>query len=86
MLTLLISGPRNRGNDIEVYLAHLVNDLKKFWSEGVEAYDAYKEESFILQAILMWTINDFLAYGKLSGCGIKRYYACPVYWEGTCGS
>ena len=42
MLTLLIPGPRNRGNDIEVYLAPLVDDLKKFWFKGVEAYDAYK--------------------------------------------
>ena len=39
MLTLLISGPRNWGNDIEIYLAPLVDDLKKLWFESVKAYN-----------------------------------------------
>ena len=29
----------------------------------------------------MWTINDFLAYGNLSGCTVKGKFACP-----PCGS
>ncbi|CAL9018536.1 unnamed protein product [Prunus brigantina] len=33
MLTLLISGPKRPGNDIDVYLEHLIDDLKSMWDE-----------------------------------------------------
>ncbi|XP_073120554.1 uncharacterized protein [Henckelia pumila] len=83
MLTLLISGPRQPGNDIDVYLAPLVDDLKCLWDKGVEACDAYRQESFSLRAVLLWTINDFPAYGNISGCVVKGYYACPICAEKT---
>ena len=59
-LTLLISGPRQPGNDIDVYLAPLIDDLNTLWNEGVQAYDAYKQETFNLKAMLLWTVNDFI--------------------------
>ncbi|XP_073131437.1 uncharacterized protein [Henckelia pumila] len=83
MLTLLISGPRQPGNDIDVYLAPLIDDLKCLWDTGVESYDAYQEESFSLKAVLLWTINDFPAYGNMSGCVVKGYHACPICAENT---
>ena len=42
MLSLLISGPRQPDNDIEIYLAPLVDELKTLWGIGVETYDAHK--------------------------------------------
>ncbi|WVZ52938.1 hypothetical protein U9M48_003937 [Paspalum notatum var. saurae] len=42
MMSMLILGPRQPGNDIDVYLRPLVDDLKKLWSEGIEVYDGYK--------------------------------------------
>ena len=83
MLSLLISGPRQPGNDIDIYLAPLVNDLKTLWEIGVETYDAHKREFFTLKAILLWTINDFPTYGNLSRCTIKGYYACLICSEET---
>ncbi|XP_073120763.1 uncharacterized protein [Henckelia pumila] len=83
MLTLLISGPKQPGNDIEVYLAPLVDDLKCLWDIGVDAYDAYRKEYFSLRAVLLWTINDFPAYGNMSGCVVKGYQACPICGEET---
>ncbi|KAL4022786.1 hypothetical protein IC575_016531 [Cucumis melo] len=62
MLTALISGPKQPGNEIDVYLAPLVDDLKILWHDGVECYDAYQDQCFRLKAILLWTINDFPAY------------------------
>lgn len=41
MLTLLILGPKQLDNDIDVYLAPLIDDLKTLWEVGIEAYDAY---------------------------------------------
>lgn len=84
MLTLLISGPQQPGNDIDVFLAPLIDDLKLLWDVGVEAYDAYRQQHFNLRVVLLWTINDFPAFGNLSGCKVKGYGACPICSEGTC--
>ncbi|KAL0556682.1 hypothetical protein IC582_005197 [Cucumis melo] len=83
MLTALISGPKQPRNEIDVYLAPLVDDLKILWHDGVECYDAYQDQCFRLKAILLWTINDFLAYGNLCGCTVKGYHACPICGEKT---
>lgn len=83
ILTLLISGPRQLGNDIDVYLEPLAEDLRTLW-DGVEGvYDAFRQQSFTLRFVLLWTINDFPAYGNLSGCTTKGYYACPNCGEKT---
>ncbi|XP_060965558.1 uncharacterized protein LOC115700084 [Cannabis sativa] len=84
MLTLMISGPSQPGNDIDVYLAPLIDDLSKLWYDGVNAYDAYRNEAFNLRAMLLWTINDFPAFGNLSGYSVKGYNACPICEEKTC--
>ena len=31
----------------------------------------------------MWTISNFPAYGNLSGCLVKGYFACPICGEDT---
>ncbi|KAK9071565.1 hypothetical protein SSX86_007993 [Deinandra increscens subsp. villosa] len=77
-------GPKQPGNNIDVYLAPLIADLKLLWETGVMTFDAYKKEHFNLRAILLWTINDFPAYGNLSGCVTKGYNACPICSENTC--
>ncbi|XP_043687637.1 uncharacterized protein LOC122638852 [Telopea speciosissima] len=77
ILTLLIPGPKQPGNDIDINLQPLIDELKTLWDIGVETYDAYKKETFKLRACLLWTINDFLAYGNLSGWSTKGALACP---------
>ncbi|CAL8994488.1 unnamed protein product, partial [Prunus brigantina] len=83
MLTLLISGPKQPGNDIDVYLEPLIDDLKSLWDGIRGVYDAHNGEYFTLRAALMWTINDFPAYGNLSGCVVKGYKACPLCGDDT---
>jgi len=36
---MMIAGPRQSGNDIDVYLTPLIEDLKKLWEEGVDVWD-----------------------------------------------
>ena len=83
MLSLLISGPQQPSENIDVYLSPMVDDLKTLWEKGVETYDAHLHEVFTLKAIILWTINDFPAYGNLVGCTVKGYYACLICGEGT---
>ncbi|XP_039010598.1 uncharacterized protein LOC120139466 [Hibiscus syriacus] len=82
--SLLEECPKQPGNNIDVYLALLIAYLKLLWETGVKTYDAYKKEYFNLRAILIWTINDFPAYGNLLGRVSKSYYACLICSENTC--
>ena len=83
MLSLIITGPRQPGNDIDVYLEPLVDDLRRLWDEGVSVFDAHKNEMFTLRAALLWTINDFPVYGNLSGYKNKGHKACPICIDDT---
>ncbi|XP_074376826.1 uncharacterized protein LOC141718344 [Apium graveolens] len=84
MLTVLVSGPQEPGNNIDVFLQSLIDDLKKVWEEGEpNVSDAHNKSFFILKAVLMWTVNDFPAYGNLSDCVNKGYMSCPVYGDDT---
>ncbi|XP_061358748.1 uncharacterized protein LOC133302941 [Gastrolobium bilobum] len=76
-MSLLIPGPRAPGNDIDVYLQPLIDELKELWEKGVETYDASVKETFQLHASILWTINDFPAYANLSGWSTKGKLACP---------
>ena len=83
LMSLLIQGPKQPGNDIDVYLAPLLEDLVTLWNEGVQVWDAYKRENFTLRAMLFCTINDFPALGNLSGFSTKGAKACPHCLDGT---
>ncbi|KAI3740168.1 hypothetical protein L2E82_30590 [Cichorium intybus] len=83
MMSLLIQGPKQPGNDIDVFLAPLLDDMKELWNSGVQVYDAYKKEYFQLRAMIFCTISDFPAYANLSGYSTKGRKACPVCEEDT---
>ncbi|KAH7835951.1 hypothetical protein Vadar_031397 [Vaccinium darrowii] len=86
MLTLLIDGPKSPGNNIDVYLRLIVDELKELWNVGVDTYDALGNEMFKMRALLLWTINDFPALAMLSGWSTKGRLACPVCHVDTCSS
>ena len=49
MLSLLIPGPHQPRNEIDIYLKPLVDELKELWEEGVETYDAYNKLPWTFQ-------------------------------------
>jgi hypothetical protein len=52
MLTILVSGPKQPGDHIDVYLRPLVDDLKILWKPGVsEVWDEYKHEEFTMHGM-----------------------------------
>ena len=68
MMPVLIEGPKEPSNDIDVFLQPLMDDLLLLWKEeGVRVWDEYKQESFNLRALLFVCINDWPALAKLSG-------------------
>ena len=71
MLSLLILNPTSPKNDIDVYLQPLVEELKELWDVRVKTFDVSSKKSFQVHAALLWTINDFPAYGDISGWSTK---------------
>ncbi|XP_019230115.1 PREDICTED: uncharacterized protein LOC109211070 [Nicotiana attenuata] len=61
----------------------LIDELKLLWHQGVETYDISTKQNFRLRAALMWTINDFPAYGMLSRWSTAGKLACPTCMEDT---
>ncbi|MCL1456765.1 hypothetical protein M3J51_28160, partial [Klebsiella pneumoniae] len=84
MMPIIIQGPKQPGNDIDVYLRPVVEDLKQLWKkEGVPVWDEDKQEEFNLRALLFVTINDWPALSNLSGQSNKGYKACTHCMDET---
>jgi Transposase family tnp2/Domain of unknown function (DUF4218)/Transposase-associated domain len=80
-LSVLIPGPKNPKDKLDVFLQPLIEELNQLWSEGVLSYDVSKKQNFQLRAALMWTISDFPAYSMLSGWSTAGQKACPICME-----
>ena len=77
LLSMIIPGKRAPGNDIDVYLQPLIEELKELWYTGLETFDSYSNEVFNMHAALMWTISDFPGLETLSGWNTHTGLACP---------
>ncbi|XP_059663674.1 uncharacterized protein LOC132309374 [Cornus florida] len=62
----------------------LIEELKELWVDGVETYDASRNEMFRMHAALFWTLSDFPGYAMVSGWSTKGYLACPTCNKGSC--
>jgi hypothetical protein len=60
MMLVLIQSLKHPGNDTDVYLKLLIDDLLLFWKEeGVSVSDAHKQKYFNIRALLFVTIIDW---------------------------
>jgi hypothetical protein len=67
MLTKLVSGPKQPGDRIDVYLRPLVDDLMILWKPDVpEVWDEYKREVLTMHVMLFTTIKDNPTHRNLS--------------------
>ena len=85
MLTILVCGPKQPSDLIDVYLRPLVDDLKTLWKPGVkEVWDEFERKDFTLHAMLFTTINDNPAHCNLSSQSKRKGEACPHCLDETC--
>jgi hypothetical protein len=86
IVPLLISGPVQVSNDIDVYLQPLIDDLLVLWGkEGVRMWDEFQQQYFNLQAMLFITIQDAPALGSILGQAFKGYKGCTWFMVETGG-
>jgi hypothetical protein len=76
-LSMVIPGPSSPGRNIDVCLRPLIDELTQLWSSGALTYDISRKHNFVMRAALMWTIDDFAAYGMVSGWSMHGKLACP---------
>lgn len=81
-LTCLIPWPSSPKPGICVYLQPLIDDLKRLWI-GEWTYDVFDKQNFNMRVSLMWTINDFPAYGMLFNRGTHGKMGCPYCMGNT---
>ncbi|XP_068504079.1 uncharacterized protein [Phaseolus vulgaris] len=76
-LSMIIPAKRAPGNDIDVYLRRLIEELKELWNNRVKTFDSYSNEVFNMHAAILWTISDFPGLETLSGWNTHTGLACP---------
>src|SRR3954466_183312 len=83
-VSMIIQGPKQPGNDIDIYFQLLVNELKELWARpGVRCYDAYKRKFFNLRVVPLHTIQDMPALGNISGEKTKGKVGCVTCMDRT---
>jgi hypothetical protein len=80
-LSTVIPSLSSPGQNIDVCLRPLIDELAHLWSSEALTYDVSRKQNFLMRAALMWTINDFPAYEMLSGWSMHGKLACPYYME-----
>ena len=83
MLTMLISGPKQPSNDIDVFLELFIEDMKILFDVGVKMIDASLKKKFTIKAIIFVTITDYPGLFSLSG-QIKGKTGYVVCIDNTC--
>ncbi|KAL0363997.1 UNVERIFIED_CONTAM: hypothetical protein Sangu_0497300 [Sesamum angustifolium] len=73
---MVIPGPSNLKRLIDVYLEPLIEELLQLWHVGVRTYDHTIDRAFLMQAALMWTVNDLPAYGMASRWSTAGVMGC----------
>nr|XP_009613390.1 uncharacterized protein LOC104106528 [Nicotiana tomentosiformis] len=84
ILSMIIPGPSSPGNDIDMYLRPLIEELKELWEIGIDTFDAETNQTFRMRAALLCTISDFPTLAMLSGWSTKGRLACPTCNYDTC--
>lgn len=76
ILSMIIPGKKSLGNNIDVYLRPVVEELCELWNDGIEIFDSSLNQNFRLHATLIWTNSDFPGLGMFFGWNTHVGLAC----------
>ena len=82
-MSMLIEGPKQPGNDINLYMGLLKEELATLWDTPANTWDAAAEEYFPMRAALLTTVHDFLGYGYVAGQVVHGFNACVRCMDDT---
>src|SRR3954466_9857216 len=58
-MCMLVQGPKQPGTDLNLYL--------QLWKDGANTWDADAQKYFLMKAVVITTVQDYLGYGYFSG-------------------
>jgi hypothetical protein len=70
-LALAILGPKELRKQMNIFLRPLMEEVKELW-QGIDAYDSH-----------LWSIHDYLAYGKFVVWCVHGRLNCPICMDDT---
>jgi hypothetical protein len=76
-LALVILGPKESKKPMNIFLQLLFEELKNLWS-GVDAYESHLKCRFNLRVAYLWSIHDYLGYGKFAGWCVRDRLNYPI--------
>ena len=82
-LSMLIQGPKQPGNDINLYLRLLKEEIATLFDEPTQTWDAYEQDYFPMRAALLTTVHDYLGYGYVAGQVAHGFRACVRCMDDT---
>ena len=82
-MSMLIQGPKQPGNNINLYLGLLQEELDTLWKTPAKTWDASKGEYFYMRAALITTVHDYLGYGYVAGQVCHGYCGCTRCMDDT---
>jgi len=83
-MPLLIQGPRQPKNNIDVFLEPVIDELVEMFEKGVEdVWDECKKEHVTIKAVLITIIIDLPSQGCLSREETKGYTTCVECLDNT---
>ena len=75
-MSMLIKGPKQPGNDINLYLGLLKEELDMLWKTPGNTWDAVEKEYFPMRDALLTTVHDYLGYEYLAGQVAHGFSGC----------
>ena len=83
-MSILIEGPKQPGNDINLYLGLLKEELDTLWKTPANTWDTAEKEYFPMRAALLTTVHDYLGYGYLAGRWSTDFLDASGAWMTQC--
>jgi hypothetical protein len=81
-LALVILGPKEPRKQMNIFLCLLFEEMKELW-QGVDAYDSHLKCHFNLCVAYLWSIHNYLAYGKFASWCVHGRLNCPICMDDT---
>jgi hypothetical protein len=76
-LALVIPCPKEPKKQMNIFLQPLFEEFKNLLSR-LDAYDSHLKCRFNLRVAYLWSIHDYLGYGKCIGWCVYGRLNCPI--------
>ena len=82
-MSMLIQGPKQPGNNINLYLGPLQEELDTLWKTPAKTWDTSKGVYFNMRAALITIVQDYLGYGYVASQVCHGYSGCMRCMDDT---